>query len=328
MFGRVERKPRSRRCARLIAASGMGTFCLCAVVYAALLPKVNKKMAGIPAPAVTGASVLDGATVTIQPPVGRVLLVNFFASWCPPCNQEVDLLEKLHKSVPSDSLMIVGVAMDPIMTPATVAKVKPMVAKHRLTYPVVMATKELVDAFQCPGIPDTYVIGSDGRFVESLEGYHPMAELVHELKPLLPQEAVAKLPSGTAPSSPPAAPSKVKSMSSTETPHRVSFERNVLPILQRNCATAGCHAGGTAAAGLRLDQGAASMAALVNTPSSMQPSRSRVKLGHPEASVMWLKISGRQKAAGVPGTQMPPAKPLPVAQQRLIERWIREGASR
>jgi hypothetical protein len=54
----------------------------------------------------------------------------------------------------------------------------------------------------------------------------------------------------------------------------------------------------------------------------------RVKPGKPKESVVWLKVTGRHKQAGIFGTRMPPKKPLRPADLRLIERWIRQGAPR
>jgi len=111
-------------------------------------------------------------------------------------------------------------------------------------------------------------------------------------------------------------------------PARASFQKQVLPILRRDCTVGtGCHSGETAAAGLRLDVPDL-YSALVNAPSSLQPARVRVKPGKPEESVLWLKVTGRQKQAGIFGTRMPPEKSLPPADLRLIERWIRQGARR
>jgi hypothetical protein len=109
---------------------------------------------------------------------------------------------------------------------------------------------------------------------------------------------------------------------------RTSFKREILPILQGSCALeSGCHVGQAAAAGLRLD-GPDPYAALVNAPSSLKPTRVRVKPGKPDESVLWLKLTGKHKQAGIFGDRMPLDKPLPPSEMRVIERWIRQGALR
>ena len=108
----------------------------------------------------------------------------------------------------------------------------------------------------------------------------------------------------------------------------VAFKREVLPILKRRCAVGtGCHAGNTVAAGLRLE-GPNPYAALVGARSSLRPSRMRVMPGRPSESVLWLKVTGKHKQAGIFGDQMPPGKPLPPSERRVLERWIRQGAPR
>ena len=89
----------------------------CSFVSAAIATRVNRKMAGLTAPAVKASSVGGGAPVQTDSARGKVLLVNFFASWCPPCNKEMDNLQRLRASVSADKLMIVGIAMDPVVTP-------------------------------------------------------------------------------------------------------------------------------------------------------------------------------------------------------------------
>ena len=102
----------------------------------------------------------------------------------------------------------------------------------------------------------------------------------------------------------------------------VAFKREVLPILKRRCAVGtGCHAGNTAAAGLRLD-GPNPYAALVDARSSLRPTQVRVTPGRPGESVLWLKVTGKQKQAGIFGDQMPPGKPLPPSDLSVIRRWI------
>jgi cytochrome c biogenesis protein CcmG/thiol:disulfide interchange protein DsbE len=156
--------------------------------HAALLPREVTSMAGKPAPIIKAKSV-QGMPVNSEAARGKVLLVNFFASWCPPCNKELDDLKALRARIPADKLAIVGVAMDPVVTPNTVSQVKPVVEKHGLNFPVVLATKALVAAYECPGFPATYVVNGDGKFFKALYGYHPPEKLEAEVKLLSARSA-------------------------------------------------------------------------------------------------------------------------------------------
>jgi thiol-disulfide isomerase/thioredoxin len=115
-----------------LAAAALGTT----AAYAALLPREVTSMAGKPAPLIKAKSV-KGTPVDSEAARGKVLLVNFFASWCPPCNKERGDLKALRARIPADKLAIVGVAMDRVVTPNTVPQVKPVVEKHRLNFPPV-----------------------------------------------------------------------------------------------------------------------------------------------------------------------------------------------
>jgi hypothetical protein len=123
-------------------------------------------------------------------------------------------------------------------------------------------------------------------------------------------------------------PAGRKARAGHATTTRVSFKTDVLPILQDSCALeSGCHVGNMAAAGLRLD-GPNPYAALVHAPSSLSPTRVRVMPGRPDKSVLWLKLTGKHRQAGIFGDRMPLDKPLPPSELRAIERWIRRGAPR
>jgi len=101
----------------------------------------------------------------------------------------LDDLKALRARIPVDRLVIVGVAMDPVVTPSNVPQVKPVVEKHKLNFPVVLATKALVAAYECPGFPATYVVNGDGKFFKALYGYHPPEKLEVEVKLLSPRSA-------------------------------------------------------------------------------------------------------------------------------------------
>jgi hypothetical protein len=108
---------------------------------------------------------------------------------------------------------------------------------------------------------------------------------------------------------------------------RVSFDKDVRALFERNCtAGTGCHARETAAAGLRLD-GGDPYTVLVNAPSRLQPRRRLVVPGKPQDSVVWLKLTGKHKQAGIFGDRMPPKRALPPGELRIIQRWISAAAS-
>ena len=109
---------------------------------------------------------LDGRTLSSRDWKGKVTLVNFWATWCPPCREEIPDLIKLQERY-KDHLQIIGVSSDE-GSPGDVAK---FAAEHRMNYPIVMETPELVKAF--PGIfalPTTFVIDQDVMMVQKHVG--------------------------------------------------------------------------------------------------------------------------------------------------------------
>lgn len=109
---------------------------------------------------------LDGRTLNSKDWKGKVTLVNFWATWCPPCREEIPDLIKLQERY-KDQLQIVGVSSDE-GSPDDVAK---FAAEHKMNYAIVMETPELAKAF--PGVfalPTTFVIDRDVKIVQKHVG--------------------------------------------------------------------------------------------------------------------------------------------------------------
>jgi thiol-disulfide isomerase/thioredoxin len=109
---------------------------------------------------------LDGRTITNKDLKGKVTLVNFWATWCPPCREEIPDLIKLQERY-KEHLVIVGVSSDEGPTDV----VARFAADHRMNYPIVMETPQLTKAF--PGIyalPTTFIVDSELKMVKKHVG--------------------------------------------------------------------------------------------------------------------------------------------------------------
>lgn len=95
----------------------------------------------------------------------------------------------------------------------------------------------------------------------------------------------------------------------------------VQPVLADSCATSGCHAASSAAGGLDLESDA--YAALVEAPSTGEPSLQLVTPGDPDASILLQKVEGTQTV----GARMPPGTPLTDDTLAAIRTWIADGAT-
>ena len=102
---------------------------------------------------------LDGRSISLSSLRGKVVLVNFWATWCPPCRAEIPDLIKLQDRY-RDKLVVLGISEDEIPP----AEVKAFAAAQRINYPVVMTKPELSKIFRgVSALPTTFVIGPDGK---------------------------------------------------------------------------------------------------------------------------------------------------------------------
>lgn len=134
-----------------------------AVLLAAAAPACSapqeKTADKTPAPDFT-VSDLQGRTFSLADFKGKVLFLNFWATWCPPCRQEIPDFIAAYKDLKGDGLEIVGLSVDRL----TAAELVEWVKDVGINYPVALATREHVRAFQ-PGdyIPTTIVIDPEGN---------------------------------------------------------------------------------------------------------------------------------------------------------------------
>ena len=109
---------------------------------------------------------LDGRLITTDDLMGKVTLVNFWATWCGPCRAEIPDLIKLQDRYP-DQLLVIGVSTDE----GGVAIVEDFATEYGINYPVVMATPEIRRAF--PGVralPTSFIVDPEGRVVQTHVG--------------------------------------------------------------------------------------------------------------------------------------------------------------
>ena len=105
---------------------------------------------------------LNGRTISFADLKGKVVLVNFWATWCPPCRAEIPDLIRLQEKY-RDHLVVLGISEDEDGVDA----VKAFVAEHKMNYPVAMTRPELAKIFRgVSALPTTFVIDRDGKLAQ------------------------------------------------------------------------------------------------------------------------------------------------------------------
>ena len=136
---------------------------------------------GRPAPGWTLQD-LAGKTVHASDFKGKVVILDFWATWCPPCRAEIPGFIDLQKKYQDQGLIIVGVSMDD----GGVDTVKSFVQKMGMNYPVVMSDTNVVSAYgNIEAIPTTFIIDRTGRIVTQHLGLTKESEFETEIKSLL-----------------------------------------------------------------------------------------------------------------------------------------------
>ncbi|MFH0989485.1 MAG: TlpA disulfide reductase family protein [bacterium] len=124
----------------------------------------------------------DGKVIQLDQYKGKVVVVNFWATWCPPCRQEIPGFLKVYKSYRSKGLEIIGIALDQEGWEV----VTPFVKKQKLTYPVVIGTQDVVRKFGgIQSIPTTFLVDKSGTVVKRQVGYWDEQEFETAVKALL-----------------------------------------------------------------------------------------------------------------------------------------------
>ena len=108
---------------------------------------------------------LRGNSWTLKELRGKVVLLNFWATWCPPCRKEMPDLEALYTRFQSQGLVVLAISDEDS------EKVKPFIAERKITYPVLLDPgRKVNDLFQIEGIPKSFVYDRNGKLVaESID---------------------------------------------------------------------------------------------------------------------------------------------------------------
>lgn len=112
---------------------------------------------------------------------GKSLLVMFFATWCPPCIQEIPNLIDLQNTYEKRNFSVVGISVD-----QEKGVVEKLIDKKSINYPVMMADKAVTRNFGgVYGIPTAFLVDSKGRIMKKYTGYVAQSVLIKDLKRII-----------------------------------------------------------------------------------------------------------------------------------------------
>jgi len=133
-------------------------------------------------PAFSLPDVVTGDTVDSTEFEGKTLLVTFFATWCPPCMQEIPNLIQLQNDLGDKGFSVLGLSVDQ----GGAAIVKKLVEKRSINYPVLLADGGTARDFGgVVGIPTSFLVNSKGQVVKKYPGFVPHVVLENDIKRIM-----------------------------------------------------------------------------------------------------------------------------------------------
>ncbi len=124
---------------------------------------------------------IDGHPLALSNYGGKVVLLNFWATWCTPCRAEIPNFVQFQDSYGKEGFQIIGISMDDGPQP-----VREFYQQFKMNYPVGMGTDKLAQSYGgILGLPVTFLIGRDGRIAAKYVGAVQIGAAEQEIKSLL-----------------------------------------------------------------------------------------------------------------------------------------------
>ena len=124
---------------------------------------------------------LEGNTVRLSDFKGKVIILDFWATWCPPCVKEIPHFVELYEKYRENGFQMIGIAL----SSGSAKDVKKFAAEHGINYPILMGNREVSRKYgNIRSIPTTFLIDRQGRIANKYIGYRPKDVFEKDLKSL------------------------------------------------------------------------------------------------------------------------------------------------
>ncbi len=151
------------------------SFCItvggCDSPQVAVAPSVNKQATDFT------LSALNGDAVTLSSLKGKKVLLDFFATWCPPCRRELVEINEIVHEYPKGNYEILCISVDDSKD-----TVDAFIKKHGYTMKVLFDDKNIAREYGVSGIPSLFLVDEDGNIVWQQAGAQPKARLIELLE--------------------------------------------------------------------------------------------------------------------------------------------------
>lgn len=124
----------------------------------------------------------DNKTVKLSDLKGKVVLINFWATWCPPCRVEIPSFLDIYSKTDRNKFEIIGVSIDTTGADS----VKQFLKEYSITYPVTMTTQEINSRFDpIVAVPTSYLLDQNGKIVRKYSGLYMKSTFENDIKSLI-----------------------------------------------------------------------------------------------------------------------------------------------
>ena len=110
---------------------------------------------------------MDGRPVQLAALRGKVVFINVWTTWCPPCIEEMPTIQRLHEQLNPKGLVVLAINMDALGRQT----VEPFLSKRRLTFPILLDPESQTERlYRTAGIPESFIVDKAGLLVEKIVG--------------------------------------------------------------------------------------------------------------------------------------------------------------